>query len=152
MLIEYRKAADSDLDRIAKFADYWLGGKAKSDHIPLAGKDFFIPIGQHKDYLRKQEVWLALCCGDIVGWSVKTVKGVLIHLLIAATFRGQGIGTELLRLSNPATIRSKWNQSSGDPRRFYERSGFELDTGKKVGRRGKIQVFVRSGKSSGLSL
>jgi len=145
MAIEYRNAIDSDLPGIAAFVDYWLTGGGMADGIPGAGHDFFVRFGQHKDYLAKYAVLLAICGGEIVGWAVKTKKGVLIHLLVAATFRGRGIGGEMLRRMAPEIVRSKFDQSSGDPGEFYRKQGFVKATDERVGKKANIDIFARPG-------
>lgn len=61
---------------------------------------------------------------DLVGWAVIQPNGSMIHLLIAGTHRGQGLGSIFLQHLKPPTIHSKSNQSSGDPAKFYEKSGY----------------------------
>jgi len=142
MDIVYRKATVSDLPAIVAFVDYWLTGGGKADHIPGATHDYFVPPGRHEKFLNKYCVMLALLGEDIVGWSVKTHKGVLIHLLIAATFRGRGIGKELLKLMRPELIRSKFDQKSGNPAEFYGKQGYVKVPGERIGRKMNIELYV----------
>lgn len=128
--------------------DYWLSGGGKSDHIPNAGHDYFVRHGQHADYLKKYTVLLALVSGEIVGWAVKTHKNVLIHLLIAATFRGQHIGSEMLGRMQPDVIRSKFDQSTGDPGPFYTKLGFVKAIPERVGKKKNIEIYTRPGCES----
>lgn len=144
MDIEYRKADSSDLPAIARFVDYWLTGGGQADGIPGATHDYFVRFGQHADYVRKYDVMLACCKGEIVGWAVKTKKGVLIHLLVAATFRGGGIGSEMLRRLNPEVVRSKFDQKSGDPAEFYLKHGYIRSSPVRVGRKLNIELFHRA--------
>lgn len=149
MDVEYRRADMSDLTTIVAFVDYWLTGGGKAVGIPGAGHDFFVPAGRHEKYLAKYAVLLAMYGGEIVGWAVKTQKGVLIHLLIAATFRGQGIGSELLRRLHPDAVRSKFDQSSGDPSGFYHKHGYVKAGGGRVGKKKNIEIFTRPGVGEG---
>ena len=136
MDIEYRIATMSDLPAIAAFADYWMA---------KIGRDYFVPRGQHLGYLQNYYVMLAICDGAIIGWSVKTNKGVLIHLLIAQPFRGKGIGSELLKRTAPSIVRSKFDQSTGDPGGFYARSGYVKVSDERLGKKGNIDIFSLPG-------
>lgn len=145
MDIEYRRANNGDLSAIVAFVDYWLTGGGKADGIPKATHDFFVPVGRHEKYLVKYSVMLATFAGEIIGWAVKTHKGVLIHLLIAATFRGKGIGGEMLRRMNPSVVRSKMDQKSGNPADFYRKFGYEKESSEPTGRKKNIEIFRRVG-------
>lgn len=144
MDVVYRKAVTDDLDGIANFTDFWIGGLGISCKVPGAGHDFFVPKGRHRDYLRKYAVLLAIYCGEIVGWAVKTNKGVLIHLLVAGTFRGQGIGRKMLDLLEPEVVRSKMDQSTGDPAKFYAKAGYISKSSERLGRKKNIELFIRA--------
>ena len=124
--ITYRPASGDDLDDIAKFVDFWLAGGAKKLGIPGAGQDYFVPRGQQIGYLKYKTTYLAIHNNKIIGWSVKSKNKTLIHLLITPEYRGRGIGGHLLEILNPELVRSKSDQSTGDPRQFYEKHGFEV--------------------------
>ncbi len=145
MEIEYRKAVAEDLMNIAAFVDFWLTGGGIPDGVPGSAHDFFVPVGRHKGYIAKYEVLLAMCASEIVGWAVKTKKGVLIHLLVAGTFRAQGIGSEMLKKLRPDVVRSKFDQSTGDPADFYSKHGFIKESSRRVGKKQNIDIFVRPG-------
>jgi len=144
MDIVYRKANVSDLPAIVAFVDYWLTGGGQANGIPGATHDYFVRTGQHKAYLAKYGVMLATFEGEIVGWAVKTGKGVLIHLLIAATFRGQGIGGAMLRRMDPEIVRSKFDQKSGDPAEFYRKQGYVRTSSERTGKKRNIELFHRA--------
>lgn len=145
MEIEYRKAVDEDLMNIAAFVDFWLTGGGIPDGVPGSAHDFFVPVGRHKSYLAKYVVLLAMCASEIIGWAVKTKKGVLIHLLIAGTFRGQGIGSEMLKRLRPDVVRSKFDQTTGDPAGFYSKHGFVKESTRRLGKKQNIDIFIRPG-------
>ncbi len=145
MEVVYRKAVIEDLPAIAAFVDFWLTGGGKAGGIPGAGHDFFVPVGRHEGYLKKYHVLLAGYKGAIVGWAVKTKKGVLSHLLVAATFRGSGIGSELLKRMSPEVVRSKFDQSSGDPAEFYRKRGYVKASSERLGKKKNIDIFTRPG-------
>jgi len=149
MDVEYRKAVVEELPAIVAFVDFWLTGGGIPDGVPGAGHDFFVPYGRHKAYLEKYQVLLAIYEGSIVGWAVKTKKGVLIHLLVAGTFRGNGIGGEMLRRMDPEVVRSKFDQSTGDPSAFYRKHGFVKVSSERLGKKHNIELFVKKGDSQG---
>lgn len=143
--VTYRPAGSEDLPEICKFVDFWLAGGAKRLHIPGAGKDFFVPKGQQIGYLKYKTTYLATFCGDIVGWAVKSKNKTLIHLLVTPEYRGKGIGGHLLDILNPEFVRSKSDQSTGDPLAFYEKHGFEV-TEAKTGKHKNIDIMSRTEK------
>lgn len=143
MEVVYRRAVIEDLPAIVAFVDFWLTGGGKAGGIPGAGHDFFVPAGRHEAYLKKYRVLLAGHAGAIVGWAVVTKKGVLIHLLVAATFRGQGIGSEMLRRIKPVVVRSKFDQSSGDPAGFYRKHGYIKQSAERTGKKKNIDIFTK---------
>lgn len=124
--IIYRPASIEDLPNICEFVDFWLSGGAKRLHIPGGGADYFVPRGQQIGYLKYKTTYLAIYNTRIIGWAVKSKNETLIHLLIAAEYRGKGIGGHLLRILNPSFIRSKSDQSTGDPLMFYQKHGYEI--------------------------
>lgn len=125
-LITYRPAAASDLPNICKFVDFWLSGGAKRLHIPGGGKDYFVPKGQQIGYLKYKTTYLAVFDNEIIGWAVKSKNKTLIHLLVTPEYRGKGIGGHLLKILDPDFVRSKSDQSTGDPRAFYEKHGYTV--------------------------
>lgn len=144
MPIVYRKADERDLPAIAAFVDFWLAGRGLADSVPGSAHDYFVPAGRHLKYVTKYVTLVALLDNCIIGWSVKTHLGVLIHLLVAGTFRHRGIGTELLRRQEPDTIRSKMDQSAGNPAEFYEKLGYTREPGPRSGKQNNIELFVKS--------
>jgi len=122
----YRPAGGDDLPAICKFVDFWLAGGAKRLHIPGGGSDYFVPKGQQIGYLKYKTTYLATFDDEIIGWSVKSKNKTLIHLLVTPEYRGKGIGGHLLHILDPEFVRSKSDQSTGDPRKFYEKHGFEV--------------------------
>jgi len=124
--ITYRPASGDDLPEICKFVDFWLAGGAKRLKIPGGGSDYFVPKGQQIGYLKYKTTYLAIFDGDIIGWAVKSKNKTLIHLLITPDFRGKGIGGHLLSILDPEFVRSKSDQSTGDPKKFYEKHGYEV--------------------------
>ncbi len=132
--MEIRAATLSDLSAVCEFTDYWLAGKGLRDRAPGAVKDYFIPPGQHKRYIVRYTTLLIVDNGSIIGWSVKQLNGTLIHLLIAGTHRGKGLGSFLLAAANAPTVRCKSNQSTGDPGPFYVKHGY-VKTGETESRR-----------------
>lgn len=124
--ITYRPASGDDLPKICKFVDFWLAGGAKRLHIPGAGSDYFVPRGQQIGYLKYKTTYLAFFDEHIIGWAVKSKNKTLIHLLVTPEYRGKGIGGHLLKILDPDFVRSKSDQSTGDPLKFYEKHGYEI--------------------------
>lgn len=141
--IEYRKADESDIPAITAFVDFWLKGEGLPDKVPGSAHDYFVPAGRHLKFVTKYTTLLALVENYIIGWAVKTHKGVLIHLLVAGTFRNQGIGGKLLELSNPETVRSKMDQSAGNPADWYRKHGYVKSAGPAQGKKHNIELFTR---------
>ena len=97
-----------------------------------------------------------MCLDEVhlVGWAVVEPSGTLIHLLVAGKYRGQGIGRKMMKLLSPKFVRSKSDQSSGNPESFYlsvgyrklrseqSRSRLDIDMLKPFRPR-NIDVFVR---------
>lgn len=147
--VDYRIATEADLPAIIAFVDFWLAGRGLADGIPGSAHDYFVPAGRHTKFVTKYVTLIALLDNCIIGWSVKTHLGILIHLLVAGTFRHRGIGSELLRRQNPESIRSKMDQTAGDPAKFYEIRGYTKSAMPAQGKKQNIEVFTKaiSGKS-----
>jgi len=123
MLI-YRRALIDDLDSVSKFTDWWVSGRGKAACVPGAVNDCFISKGQHEKYITKYETWLAVDGPTIWAWAVVEPSGTLIHLLVAGPCRGFGIGSEMMALIKPKSVRSKMDQTTGDPIEFYKKFGY----------------------------
>ena len=142
--VEYRLATESDLPAIVAFVDFWLAGRGLADQVPGSAHDYFVPAGRHLKYVTKYTTLIALLENCIIGWSVKTDKGVLIHLLVAGTFRHQGIGSELLKRQDPETIRSKMDQAAGNPAQFYADRGYTKAAKPPQGKKQNIELFEKA--------
>lgn len=128
----YRLAVKSDLDAIVLLVDSLL-----------AGKDFFCPRGQHIGYFDYKTILLCFDSDKLIGWSVRQKNGSLIHLLVDPTYRGQGIGSHLLETLQPLLIRSKSDQSTGDPKAFYEKHGYTESPDERVGKNKNIDLLSK---------
>lgn len=125
MTLMITRLADlTDLKAICQFTDFWLSGRGKAQNAPGAVNDYFISPSQHRKYIFKYNTFLVLEYLQILAWAVQQYDKSLIHFLVAGDRRGRGIGTDLLKLINPPKIRSKLDQSSGDPGPFYEKRGY----------------------------
>jgi len=142
-IVKYRQARESDLPAITAFVDFWLAGRGLADKIPGSAHDYFVPAGRHLKYVTKYVTLLALLENCIIGWAVKTHKGVLIHLLVAGAFRNEGIGSKMLKLMDPETIRSKMDQSAGDPADFYVKRGYVKSKHQPITEKQNIELFTR---------
>jgi len=142
--IEYRRARESDLPAITSFVDFWLAGRGLADGVHGSAHDYFVPAGRHLKFVTKYTTVIALVENCIIGWSVKTHLGVLIHLLVAGTFRHRGIGSELLRQQDPDLVRSKMDQAAGNPAEFYENLGYTRTPGRARGKKHNIELFEKA--------
>lgn len=124
MSFKFRQAGLNDLDHISWFTDYWLSGRGKDKGEPGAVNDCFVSPSQHKKYITRYKTYLVLDLNHIIAWAVVQLDGSLIHFLVAGDCRLKGIGTWFLKKINPPTVRSKLDQSSGDPSPFYAKNGY----------------------------
>lgn len=125
-MLQIRQASETDIGEISRFTDYWLSGRGKRNDAPGATNDCFITASQHRRYVVKYQTFVMYEGSRLVGWAVLHTSGQLIHLLIAGDCRGRGLGSRLLEHVNPPQVRSKSNQQSGNPRRFYEQHGYSF--------------------------
>lgn len=125
-MVRYRKALVEDIPLIKCFVDFWLSGRGKALKIPNASNDYFITANQHKCKIKYGTVYLAFEDCSLVGWAAKGKNDTLFYLLVAGNRRGQGIGRDLLKLLDPEFVRSKSDQSTGDPLGFYLKMNFEI--------------------------
>lgn len=151
----YRDATLDDLKDVSRFTDFWISGRGKRVNAPGAVDDTFISPSQHRKYICKYRTFLCLDALGIVAWAVVEPSGTLIHLLIAGNHRGIGIGRQMMFVLHPEFVRSKSDQSSGNPIGFYKylgyrkvrtvksRSRFGIDV-VRPNRKSNIDVLVRS--------
>ena len=137
----YRDATLDDLKAVSRFTDFWLSGRGKRVKAPGAVDDCFISPSQHKKYIRRYRTFLCLKELEIIGWAVVEPSETLIHLLVAGNFRGQGIGRKILTMIAPIYVRSKSDQSSGNPIGFYNRLGYRKVANEKSRSRLDIDVI-----------
>jgi GNAT superfamily N-acetyltransferase len=141
--ITYRYAVPEDIDNICKFVDFWLSGKAAEEGITGGGTDYFIARGRHIAYLKNYKVALAANDDEILGWAVMQRDNTLIHLLVSGDYRGYGIGTGLMKLLQPKAVRSKTDQSTGNPNSFYEHLGYTEHAQSQIGSHKNIDVLKK---------
>lgn len=115
-----------DLEAICKFTDWWLAGRGKAKGVTGAVNDYFISPSQHLKYIDKYKTLLVKDGAEIICWAVLEPDSTLIHLLVAEPYRGRGIGQKVMKLLSPKVVRSKSNQSTGNPIGFYEKLGYRL--------------------------
>jgi len=138
--IIYRKVIASDFNNVCKFVDNWLSGRRLKEG---GGNDYFVSRNQHSSYFKTRHVWIALDKKNIIAWAVKERSGVLIHLLVDARYRGKGIGTQMMNHIKPQIIRSKTDQMTGDPKKFYEKNGYKSMSSKLIGRKKNIELMSK---------
>lgn len=123
-MIIYRDATIDDLKEVSRFTDFWLSGRGKRVKAPGAVDDCFISPSQHKKYILKYRTLMAIDNFELIGWAVLEPSGTLIHLLVAGNRRNEGIGQAVMSILTPKFVRSKFDQSSGNPIGFYEKLGY----------------------------
>lgn len=123
-MLKFRDATIDDLREVCRFTDFWLSGRGKRAKAPGAVDDYFISTSQHKKYICKYRTFLCFDMFWIIGWAVVEPSGTLIHMLVSGRHRGKGIGRQMMWLLSPKFVRSKSNQSTGNPIGFYERLGY----------------------------
>lgn len=131
-------ATINDLYDICRFTDYWLAGRGLRVKAPGAVNDYFISPSQHKRYILKYKTYIVRLDGEIIAWAVIHTTDTMIHLLIAAPYRGRGIGSSILKHLAPGQVRSKSNQSTGNPAEFYIKNGYTFS--KQVLARRRIDI------------
>ena len=113
--MKIRKITRDDFPKILAFADIYLR------------RDWLI----RKQYLTDRINDCIICesvDGKLLGFGIISPKTkTLINLIVHPKFRGQGIGKKILKFINPQIIHSKANQSTGDPKSFYLKNGYEID-------------------------
>ena len=125
-----RRAEIKDQFIISKYLDQYLR------------KDWFETRQRLRGFLITQRCHVAFDGNKLIGFSVTERNDVMIRLLIIPTYRGLGIGAMMLKESNPQIIRSKTDQSTGDPSSFYEKHGY-FPQGVKIGRKKNIQLMMK---------
>lgn len=123
-MLNYRDATIDDLKSVSRFTDFWLSGRGKRVQAAGAVDDCFISPSQHKKYICKYRTFLCLNEFRILGWAVVEPSGTLIHLIVDGHCRGCGIGRQMMSLLSPKYVRSKLDQSSGNPIGFYKKLGY----------------------------
>ncbi len=123
-MLKYHRAVLADVKALSRFTDWWLAGRGKAKGIVGAVNDCFIAPSQHKKYITRYKTWICLDGKQIVAWAVVEPSNTMIHLLIAGNYRGLGIGTRLVNILSPRYVRSKIDQSTGNPIAFYTRLGY----------------------------
>ena len=123
-MVLYRDATLDDLKDVSRFTDFWLSGRGKRVKAFGAVDDCFISHSQHKKYICKYRTLICLEDLELVGWAVVEPSDTLINMLVAGNYRGQGIGRQMMCLLSPKFVRSKLDQSSGNPTGFYEKLGY----------------------------
>jgi len=124
MMLKIRTAVLDDLPRICNFVDFWLSGRGKRVAAPGAVDDYFVSSGQQRKYIVKYKTWLCMDGLAIICWGVVEPSGTMITLLVAGDRRNEGIGSMMVKHIKPKFVRSKSDQSSGNPIVFYEKLGY----------------------------
>lgn len=145
--MKYRTAEITDIPIIRNFVDYWLSGRGFYKGVPGSSNDYFVSQRQHEDYLKYKKVHLAFDNDRLVGWAVLQKNGSLIHLLVDGNYRGRGIGSSLVKILNPERVRSKYDQSTGNPEGFYKKLGYvKVGETRRIGKNKNIDLLYKQKK------
>lgn len=113
----------------------------------------FLDVHLRKDWFEREQVIRDklthnICLvgyhdGSMVCWASKGPNEVLQNLMVHPDYRGFGIGQQAMEFIGASIIRSKSDQSTGDPEAFYQKNGF-ASTGVVTGRKKNINLMVKS--------
>jgi GNAT superfamily N-acetyltransferase len=115
-------------------AELALRPAARTDAVPLnfffdsvLRKDYFLRRGQLTEMLHgpHHQVLVAEIGDILVGVAVTTRGTRLVNVLVHPAYRGLGIGLALVQATAATEVRAKLDMSTGDPRGFYRKLGFE---------------------------
>ena len=121
-----RRATAADAGAVG---DVFLASFHATYAFPLAHTDDEVRGWIRDDLVARQETWVALVAGRIVG-LMAVAPGVLDQLYVAPDRLGAGIGRRLLDLAkerSPGGLILYTFQVNERARRFYERNGFVVD-------------------------
>lgn len=105
----------------------------KTDFTPLIfffdtvlRRDYFMRRGQLEEILTsdRHEAFVAELDEVLVGVAILTRGARLVNVLVHPSYRALGIGRALIEQSAAREVRVKLDMSTGDPRGFYDRLGF----------------------------
>lgn len=115
--LSIRRATACDLEPLSFFFDTVLR------------RDYFLRRGQLADILgsARHRVFVVEIDRVLVGIAIVTRGRRLINVLVHPSYRGLGIGSLLVDRSGAVEVRAKIDMSTGDPRGFYRRLGFETN-------------------------
>ena len=111
----FRPATQDDLPKILAFADIFLR------------RDWLVRREYANDHVAHS--WIVLDQDKLVGWAMITGKKVgrtLYNLIVHPKYRNRHIGSTLITALNPDVIRSKVDQTTGDPTKFYKKLGYHV--------------------------
>jgi len=130
--LTFRRGTDQDIPKILGFVDIYLR------------KDWLVRRNYLWDTMHNDETWVVFDGKKLVSWATvgrKSRRG-LWNLLVHPKYRGRRIGSVLVEALKPDYVRSKADQSTGDPTPFYEKLGYETVQGH-AGRKGNINIMRR---------
>lgn len=129
--LTFRPAVKNDLPKILAFADIHLR------------RSWFVRRKYAFDHI--DETWVVFDGEKLIAWFYmgggERVERTLYNLIVHPKYRGRKIGSILIEKLSPAIIRSKTDQYTGDPTKFYEKLGYRV-VGRE-GKKGKILVMKK---------
>lgn len=129
--MDFRAARLRDLVKIARFIE---------EHVR---DDVFDSRKRLKSFILREKTMLCFDDNKLIALAVvQRGNDAMIRLLVHPNYRGKGIGKQMIAQLNPQIIRSKTDQSTGDPTDYYTSIGYEA-IGALVGRKKNVQLMQR---------
>jgi N-acetylglutamate synthase-like GNAT family acetyltransferase len=127
----FREAVKEDFPKILAFVDIFLR------------RDYFLRRSELFTKMEMATMIIVFHNDKLVALAVMGKNKTLWHLLVHPKYRGKHIGETLVQKLRPEIIRSKLDQSTGDPTGFYEKIGYRIEASKK-GRKRNINIMERA--------
>ncbi len=134
--LTFRRATQDDIPKILAFVDIYLR------------KDWLVRRAYLVDKMQNDETWVVFDAERLVAWATlgNQKRRGLWNLLVHPHYRGRHIGSNLVAHLRPSYIRSKADQSTGDPTAFYEHLGYEVIE-RNMGRKHNINLMRKKAKT-----
>ncbi len=129
----YREATFEDLSRIMAFADIFLR------------KDVLLYRDYVAAYLKSgiDKVWLTFDREKLIAFAfIWKNTDSLNNLYVHPKYRKRKIGLHLIEYLKPIIVRSKTDQSTGDPTEFYRKIGYQI-VATRQGRKKNLTILHR---------
>ncbi len=135
----YREMTEADIPKLMAFADIFL----RSDVLLLRT---YITHNLRDGHAK---VWIVFDDQKLIGFAfVFKSTNSLNNLYVHPKYRGKQIGTNLIQFLKPKIVRSKVDQTTGDPSGFYKKIGYEI-VAERQGKKRNLTILQRIDKNYG---